>query len=48
MATMRAYDDGYAAAHALGLIGERWALLEVCELPRGPKRFTDLQVGMPT
>src|SRR5215218_2306452 len=39
----RSYDDGCAAAHALDLIGERWALLVVRELLLGPKRFTDLR-----
>lgn len=34
-------------AHALDLIGERWALLIVRELLLGPKRFTDLRAGMP-
>src|ERR687895_1683904 len=43
----RTYDDGCAAAHALDLIGERWALLVVRELVLGPKRFTDLRAGMP-
>ncbi len=47
MATTRAYDDGCAAAHALDLVGERWALLVVRELLLGPKRFTDLRVGLP-
>ena len=47
MATMRTYDDGCAAAHALDLVGERWALLVVRELLLGPKRFTDLRVGLP-
>jgi DNA-binding HxlR family transcriptional regulator/putative sterol carrier protein len=47
MATMRTYCDGCAAAHALDLVGERWALLVVRELLLGPKRFTDLRVGMP-
>ncbi|WP_158851271.1 winged helix-turn-helix transcriptional regulator [Saccharothrix deserti] len=47
MATKRKYDDGCAAAHALDLVGERWALLIVRELLFGPKRFTDLRVGMP-
>jgi DNA-binding HxlR family transcriptional regulator len=46
MATMRTYDDGCAAAHALDLVGERWALLVVRELLLGPKRFTDLRVGL--
>lgn len=47
MATTRSYDDGCAAAHALDLVGERWALLVVRELLLGPKRFTDLRVGLP-
>jgi DNA-binding HxlR family transcriptional regulator len=47
MATMRTYDDGCAAAHALDLVGERWALLVVRELLLGPKRFTDLRAGLP-
>jgi DNA-binding HxlR family transcriptional regulator/putative sterol carrier protein len=41
------YQDGCAAAHALSLVGERWALLVVRELALGPKRFTDLRVGLP-
>jgi DNA-binding HxlR family transcriptional regulator len=44
---MRTYCDGCAAAHALDLIGERWALFVVRELLLGPKRFTDLRAGMP-
>ena len=44
---MRTYCDGCAAAHALDLIGERWALLVVRELLLGPKRFTDLRTGLP-
>lgn len=47
MATRRSYEDGCAAAHALDLIGERWALLVVRELVLGPKRFTDLRTGLP-
>ena len=43
----RAYDEGCAAAHALDLVGERWALLVVRELLVGPKRFTDLKAGLP-
>jgi DNA-binding HxlR family transcriptional regulator len=43
----RTYDDGCAAAHALDLVGERWALLVVRELLLGPKRFADLRVGLP-
>ena len=41
------YDDGCAAAHALDLVGERWALLIVRELLLGLKRFTDLKAGLP-
>jgi DNA-binding HxlR family transcriptional regulator len=44
---MRTYYDACAAAHALDLIGERWALLVVRELLLGPKRFTDLRAGLP-
>src|SRR5919107_2907278 len=47
MVTRRTYDDGCAAAHALDLVGERWALLIVRELLLGPKRFTDLRTGLP-
>jgi DNA-binding HxlR family transcriptional regulator len=47
MATTRTYADGCAAAHALDLVGERWALLVVRELLLGPKRFTDLRSGLP-
>ncbi|MBA3507356.1 MAG: transcriptional regulator [Betaproteobacteria bacterium] len=47
MSSKRTYADGCAGAHALDLIGERWALLVVRELLLGPKRFTDLRTGMP-
>jgi DNA-binding HxlR family transcriptional regulator len=43
----RSYDDGCAAAHALDLVGERWALLVVRELLLGPKRFSDLRTDLP-
>jgi DNA-binding HxlR family transcriptional regulator len=36
------YDEYCPVAHALGLVGERWSLLVVLELLRGPKRYTDL------
>jgi DNA-binding HxlR family transcriptional regulator len=48
MATKRTYCDGCAAAHALDIVGERWALLVVRELLLGPKRFTDLRAGLPS
>jgi DNA-binding HxlR family transcriptional regulator len=44
---MRTYGDGCGLAHALDLVGERWALLVVRELLLGPKRFTDLRDGLP-
>lgn len=44
---MRSYEDGCAIAHALDIVGERWALLVVRELMLGPKRFTDLRAGLP-
>jgi DNA-binding HxlR family transcriptional regulator len=47
MATLRSYGDGCGIAHALDLVGERWALLVVRELLLGPKRFTDLRAGLP-
>jgi DNA-binding HxlR family transcriptional regulator/putative sterol carrier protein len=47
MVGRRKYDDGCAVAHALDLIGERWALLVVRDLLLGPKRFTDLLAGLP-
>lgn len=47
MSFKRSYEDGCAAAHALDLVGERWALLVVRELAFGAKRFTDLRLGLP-
>jgi DNA-binding HxlR family transcriptional regulator len=47
MTGKRTYEDGCATAHALDLIGERWAILVVRELILGPKRFTDLRAGLP-
>lgn len=47
MSSRRRYEDACAAAHALDLIGERWALLVARELMLGPKRFTDLRRGLP-
>jgi DNA-binding HxlR family transcriptional regulator len=44
--SMRTYGDGCSSAHALDLVGERWALLIVRDLLFGPKRFTDLQGGL--
>jgi DNA-binding HxlR family transcriptional regulator len=41
------YDHYCPIAHALDLVGERWALLVVRELMRGPKRYTDLADHLP-
>lgn len=46
-ASPRTYGDACAAAHALDLVGERWALLVIRELMLGPRRFTDLRRGLP-
>ena len=43
----RHYEDACAAAHALDLVGERWALLVMRELMLGPKRFGDLRESLP-
>ena len=43
----RGYADACAAAHALDLVGERWALLVMRELMPGPKRFSDLRASLP-
>ncbi|HEX8167616.1 MAG TPA: winged helix-turn-helix transcriptional regulator [Beijerinckiaceae bacterium] len=43
----RRYDDACGAAHALDLVGERWALLVMRELMLGPKRFGDLRADLP-
>src|SRR3712207_5989518 len=43
----RRYEDACAAAHALDLVGERWALLVMRELMLGPKRFSDLRASLP-
>ena len=41
------YDQYCPMAHALDLVGDRWALLVVRELMHGPKRYTDLVDGLP-
>lgn len=47
MAGRRTYGDRCGVARALDIVGERWALLVVRELLLGPKRFTDLRLGLP-
>jgi DNA-binding HxlR family transcriptional regulator len=41
------YDHYCPVAHALDMVGERWALLVVRELMPGPKRYTDLADHLP-
>ena len=43
----RGYDDACGTAHALELIGERWALLVLRELLLGPRRFSGLRADLP-
>lgn len=43
----RTYGQMCGLAHALEIVGERWALLIVRDLLVGPKRFTDLRNGLP-
>ncbi|VDC33147.1 winged helix-turn-helix transcriptional regulator [Pseudogemmobacter humi] len=43
----RSYNEGCLAAHALDLVGDRWALLVVRELMLGPRRFGELRTGLP-
>jgi DNA-binding HxlR family transcriptional regulator len=40
------YEQYCPVAHALDLVGDRWALLVVRELMHGPKRYTDLVDGL--
>jgi DNA-binding HxlR family transcriptional regulator len=41
------YDQYCPVAHALDVVGDRWALLVVRELIHGPKRYTDLAESLP-
>lgn len=41
------YEQYCPMAHALDLVGDRWALLVVRELMHGPKRYTDLVGHLP-
>ena len=43
----RRYEDACGTAHAMDLIGERWALLVMRELMLGPKRFSDIRGDLP-
>jgi DNA-binding HxlR family transcriptional regulator len=44
---LRSYHQFCPAATALDVVGERWTLLVIRELLFGPKRYTDLQEGLP-
>src|ERR1700709_43741 len=46
MPTRRTYGESCGVAHALDVVGERWAILIVRELLLGPKRFTELRDGL--
>ena len=43
----RHYEQYCPMAHALDLVGDRWALLVIRELMHGPKRYTDLVDHLP-
>src|SRR6478672_11369128 len=43
----RRYEDACGLAHALDLLGERWAMLVVRELAYGPRRFSELKADLP-
>jgi len=43
----RRYDDACGPAHALELLGERWAMLVLRELAYGPRRFSELKADLP-
>jgi DNA-binding HxlR family transcriptional regulator len=47
MATNRTYAEACGLAHALDLVGERWALLILRELVLGAKRYSDLRADLP-
>src|SRR6476659_8487273 len=42
----RRYEDACGLAHALDLVGERWAMLVLRELAYGPRRFSELKADL--
>src|SRR3954447_10192858 len=42
----RRYEDACGLAHALELLGERWAMLVMRELAYGPRRFSELKADL--
>ncbi|MFL6774656.1 MAG: winged helix-turn-helix transcriptional regulator, partial [Sphingomicrobium sp.] len=47
MEKKRQYDDACGLAHAMELLGERWAMLVLRELAYGPRRFSGLRADLP-
>src|SRR5438270_12065363 len=43
----RRYEDACGLAHAMELLGERWAMLVLRELGYGPRRFSELKADLP-
>ena len=41
------FDDACGLAHAMELLGERWAMLVLRELAYGPRRFSELKSDLP-
>ena len=46
MEEKRRYDDACGLAHAMELLGERWAMLVLRELAYGPRRFSELKADL--
>ena len=42
----RRFEDACGLAHALDLLGERWAMLVLRELAYGPRRFSELKADL--
>jgi DNA-binding HxlR family transcriptional regulator len=42
----RRYEDACGLAHAMELLGERWAMLVLRELAYGPRRFSELRADL--
>ena len=42
----RRFDDACGLAHAMELLGERWAMLVLRELAYGPRRFSELKADL--
>src|SRR5436190_4356095 len=40
------FEDACGLAHAMELIGERWAMLVLRELAYGPRRFSELRADL--